>query len=45
MLKRIGTAARMEIENLMDTKVNLKLWVKSAPGVERQRYVYEELRI
>ena len=28
MSKRIGTAARMEIENLMDTKVNLKLWVK-----------------
>ena len=28
MLKRIGTAARMDIENLMDTKVNLKLWVK-----------------
>ena len=28
MLKRIGTAARMEIENLMDMKVNLKLWVK-----------------
>ena len=28
MLKRIGTAARMEMENLMDTKVNLKLWVK-----------------
>ena len=28
MLKRIGTAARMEIENLMATKVNLKLWVK-----------------
>ena len=28
MLKGIGTAARMEIENLMDTKVNLKLWVK-----------------
>lgn len=28
MLKRIGTAARMEIENLMETKVNLKLWVK-----------------
>ena len=28
MLKRIGTAARMEIDNLMDMKVNLKLWVK-----------------
>ncbi len=28
MLKRIGTAARQEIENLMGAQVNLKLWVK-----------------
>ena len=28
MLKKIGTSARMEIGNLMDTQVNLKLWVK-----------------
>jgi len=28
MLKKIGSAARVEIENLMDTRVNLKLWVK-----------------
>lgn len=28
MLKRIGTGARIEIENLMDAKVNLQLWVK-----------------
>lgn len=28
MLKKIGTTARIEIENLMDAKVNLKLWVK-----------------
>lgn len=28
MLKRIGTDARREIENLLDTKVNLQLWVK-----------------
>ena len=28
MLKKIGTAARISIERLMDTKVNLKLWVK-----------------
>lgn len=28
MLKKIGTAARTEIENLLDTKVNLQLWVK-----------------
>ena len=28
MLKKIGSAARVEIENLMDTRVNLQLWVK-----------------
>jgi len=28
MLKKIGTQARMEIENLLDCKVNLQLWVK-----------------
>lgn len=28
MLKKIGTQARIEIENLLDMKVNLKLWVK-----------------
>lgn len=28
MLKKIGTAARIEIEDLLDTKVNLQLWVK-----------------
>lgn len=28
MLKKIGTQARREIENMMETKINLKLWVK-----------------
>ncbi|MDE6761974.1 MAG: GTPase Era [Lachnospiraceae bacterium] len=28
MLKKIGTNARIDMENLLDTKVNLKLWVK-----------------
>lgn len=28
MLKKIGSAARYEIEKLVETKVNLKLWVK-----------------
>ena len=28
MLKKIGTAARIDIENLVGCKVNLKLWVK-----------------
>lgn len=28
MLKKIGTQARIEMEGLLDTKVNLQLWVK-----------------
>ena len=28
MLRRIGSQARMEIENMMEMKVNLQLWVK-----------------
>lgn len=28
MLKQIGSRARISMENLLDTKVNLKLWVK-----------------
>ena len=28
MLKKIGSAARFEIERMMDMQVNLKLWVK-----------------
>lgn len=28
MLKKIGSAARYEIERMMDMKVNLKLWIK-----------------
>lgn len=28
MLKKIGSQARIEMENLLDIKVNLQLWVK-----------------
>ena len=28
MLKKIGSAARYEIEKLLDSKVNLKIWIK-----------------
>ena len=28
MLRRIGSQARMEIEKMMEMKVNLQLWVK-----------------
>ena len=30
-LKRIGTEARRSIEEMLETKVNLKLWVKVRP--------------
>ena len=32
MLRTIGTDARADIEKLLDTHVNLKLWVKIRPG-------------
>lgn len=32
MLQTIGTEARIDIEKLMDTHINLKLWVKVRPG-------------
>lgn len=32
MLKRIGTYARQDIEKMLDTKVNLELWVKIKEG-------------
>ena len=28
MLKKIGSAARFEIERMMEQQINLKLWVK-----------------
>ena len=31
MLKKIGTQARIDIENMLEDKVNLKLWVKVRP--------------
>ena len=37
MLKKIGTEARRDIENMLDTHVNLKLWVKVRPGCRDKR--------
>ena len=31
MLKKIGTCARADLEAFLETKVNLKLWVKVTP--------------
>jgi GTPase len=43
MLKKIGTAARMQIERMVGTKVFLELYVKAEPGWRDSRRFIEEL--
>jgi GTPase len=43
MLKKIGTAARMQIERMLGTKVFLELYVKVKPGWRESRAFIEEL--
>jgi GTP-binding protein Era len=43
MLKKIGTAARMQIERMLGTKVFLELYVKVEPGWRDSRAFVEEL--
>lgn len=43
MLKKIGTAARMQIERMLGTKVFLELYVKAVPGWRDSRTFVEEL--
>jgi GTP-binding protein Era len=43
MLKKIGTAARMEIEKMVGTRVFLELFVKVQPGWRESRQFVEEL--
>jgi GTPase len=43
MLKRIGTAARLQIERMLGTKVFLELYVKVEPGWRDSRLFVEEL--
>jgi len=43
MLKKIGTAARFEIERLLRTKVFLELFVKVQPGWRESRHFIDEL--
>jgi GTP-binding protein Era len=43
MLKRIGTSARMRIQELTGRKVNLKLWVRVAPAWRQSTAQLEEL--
>ncbi|HEV8523779.1 MAG TPA: GTPase Era [Terriglobales bacterium] len=43
MLKKIGTAARQEIERILDTKVFLELFVKVRPGWRDSERFLEEM--
>jgi GTP-binding protein Era len=43
MLKRIGTSARLRIQELTGRKVNLKLWVRVQPAWRQSRPKLEEL--
>jgi len=43
MLKKIGTAARHDIEKMVGTKVFLELFVKVQPGWRESRHFVEEL--
>jgi len=43
MLKKIGTAARLQMERMLDTKVFLELYVKAEPGWRDSRRFVDEL--
>jgi GTPase len=43
MLKKIGTAARLRLEELTERKVNLKLWVKVEPDWRESRRALQDL--
>jgi GTPase len=43
MLKKIGTAARIQIEQMLGTKVFLELYVKAEPGWRESRRFIDEL--
>ncbi len=43
MIKRIGTAARLDLEQLLGTKVYLELYVKVKPGWKKDQLFLEEI--
>lgn len=43
MLKKIGTAARLDVEKLVGTRVFLELYVKVQPGWRESRHFVDEL--
>ena len=45
MLKRIGSAARRELEDMLETKVNLQIWVKVRKEWRDSELLMKNLRI
>ena len=43
MLKKIGSAAREDMEELLNVKVNLKLWVKVRNNWRDDEYLLRDL--
>jgi GTP-binding protein Era len=43
MLKKIGTLARQDVENLLDSRVFLKLWVKTKQDWRNSDFLLKEL--
>ena len=43
MLKKIGIAAREDIEKMLDIKVNLKLWVKVRTNWRDDEYLLKDM--
>lgn len=44
MLKKIGTLARKEIEDMLEDKVNLKLWVKVRPNWQENEMYLKDIK-
>ena len=45
MLKRIGQYARQDLEKMLQTKINLKLWVKVKEDWQNNEMILEKFKI
>ena len=44
MLKKIGTYAREDLEKMLGTKVNLKIWVKVKEDWQNNDYILKKFK-
>ena len=45
MLKKIGTYARQELERMLETKINLKLWVKVKEDWQNKENIVHKFKV